>query len=216
MSYFFDWFDPEETAGLDEVAPVITLVSPEEFDGDFAVATVTPIIITVTDADPGLGLVTILVSGAGFSGTQLVYANGAFVSPFTASTASNITNGTTFSFKPAGGWEAGELEVTVIAMDGNGNMATYTNTWTVVPAEASSFNGAAPFRDSVWRWRRRLARQKCSVISVAIEDDYSDGPGFTLTALALELAKKPGLDRIPWRDGTYTIPSGSGTNSDGM
>lgn len=52
------------------------------------------------------------------------------------------------------------------------------------------------FRDSVWRWRRRPHRQKCSVFSVAVSDVGSDGPGFTLTALGLELGKKTGLDRI--------------------
>lgn len=71
------------------------------------------------------------------------------------------------------------------------------------------------FRDSVWRWRRRPSRQKCSVISVAIDDAYSPGPGFVLTALGLEIGRKPGLDRVPWRNGTSTTPSGSGSNSDG-
>jgi hypothetical protein len=64
-------------------------------------------------------------------------------------------------------------------------------------------SGQAPyeFRDSVWEWRRRLARQKCSVISVAIDDNYSDGPGFVLTALYLELGQKQGPNRSPWRGG---------------
>ena len=70
-------------------------------------------------------------------------------------------------------------------------------------------------RDRVWRWRRRLMRQKCSVISVAIDDNYTNGEGFTLTALALELAKKKGLDRSPWRGGTYSNTSGNGTLESG-
>lgn len=52
-----------------------------------------------------------------------------------------------------------------------------------------------PLRDSVWRWRRRPHRQKCSVFSIVVSDLASAGPGFTLVALGLELAKKPGLDR---------------------
>jgi hypothetical protein len=72
------------------------------------------------------------------------------------------------------------------------------------------------FRDSTWPWRRRLHRQKCSVVSVAVDDNYTDGEGFTLTALALELAKKPGLDRSPWRGGTYTNTSGSGSIDSGV
>jgi hypothetical protein len=71
------------------------------------------------------------------------------------------------------------------------------------------------FADSTWPWRRRLFRRKCSVISIAIDDNYTNGEGFTLTALALELAKKPGLDRIPWRSGTYTNTGGSGSSETG-
>lgn len=70
-------------------------------------------------------------------------------------------------------------------------------------------------RDSVWRIRRRLSRQKCSVISIAIDDNYTDGEAFTLTALGLELAKKPGLDRMPWRGGSYTNTGGSGSSDTG-
>lgn len=71
------------------------------------------------------------------------------------------------------------------------------------------------FRDSVWPWRRRLARQKCSVISIAIDDNSTNGEGFTLTALALELAKKKGLDRSPWRGGTYSNTGASGSSETG-
>jgi hypothetical protein len=63
--------------------------------------------------------------------------------------------------------------------------------------------------DSVFRFRRRPARQKCSVFSVAISDAYSDGPGFTLVALGLELAKKSGLDRVP------AVTGGSETSNRG-
>ncbi len=69
--------------------------------------------------------------------------------------------------------------------------------------------------DSTWPWRRRLFRRKCSVISVAIDDAYTNGEGFTLTALALELAKKPGLDRTPWAGGTYSNTGGSGSSETG-
>lgn len=52
-------------------------------------------------------------------------------------------------------------------------------------------------RDSVWRWRRDPRIQKCSVFSPVISDAGSNGPGFTLTALGLKLARKAGLDRMP-------------------
>jgi hypothetical protein len=71
------------------------------------------------------------------------------------------------------------------------------------------------FRDAVWRWRRRLQRQKCSVISIAIDDNYTDGEGFVLTALALEIGRKQGLDRIPWRGGSSTTPHGTNDSGNG-
>lgn len=57
-------------------------------------------------------------------------------------------------------------------------------------------------RDSVWRWRRMPRKQKCSVFSITISDNFTDGPGFVLTALGLELARKSGLDRIAVPGGT--------------
>lgn len=61
--------------------------------------------------------------------------------------------------------------------------------------------------DSVWRWRRRPRRQKCSVFSIAISDLGSDTKGFRLTTLGLELGKKTGLDRIPAAGGTNSYRS---------
>lgn len=57
-------------------------------------------------------------------------------------------------------------------------------------------------RDSVWRFRRMPRKQKCSVFSVSISDNNTDGPGFALVALGLELARKSGLDRIAVPGGT--------------
>ena len=70
-------------------------------------------------------------------------------------------------------------------------------------------------RDSVWRWRRRLNRQKCSVLSISLDDNYSDGPGFTLTAIGLDIGKKSGLDRMPWRGGTSVTAQGTTTIRNG-
>lgn len=55
----------------------------------------------------------------------------------------------------------------------------------------------ATLNDSVWRWRRRPRRQKCSVFSVAVSDLGTTNEGFTLTTLGLEIGRKTGLDRIP-------------------
>lgn len=60
-------------------------------------------------------------------------------------------------------------------------------------------------RDTVWRWRRMPRKQKCSVFSVTISDNNTDGAGFSLVALGLELAKKPGLDRT-------AVPGGTNVN----
>lgn len=214
-TYLSGWFDPDVLSAVDNDAPVITLVSPADFDDDYTIAAVTPIIIDITDTTPGVGSVLITISGAGFTNTVVVY-NNAYLAPFSSSTTASITDGTRFTFIPTGGWVPGEIEVFVLAIDVAGNIAADTFTWTIdAPEAGDDLTGNAPFRDSVWRWRRRLNRQKCSVISVAIDDAYTPGPGFTLTALAVEVARKPGLDRVVWRNGTGTNPTGSGSRSDG-
>lgn len=206
MTYFDGWFDPD--VAVDTVAPTITLISPPEPD----LETSDSIVIDVTDAS-GLGPVTILITGTGFSGTQVVYTGSTFVSPFTSGVRATIADGYRFTFSTT--WLAGEISVSVLAVDTDGNFATDTFTWDIeAPAPGDDLT-PQPFRDSVWRWRRRLNRQKCSVISVAIDDAYTAGPGFTLTALALELGRKSGLDRVPWRNGTHVNPTDSGSNSDG-
>lgn len=58
--------------------------------------------------------------------------------------------------------------------------------------------------DLVWDWQRDPAIQKCTAISIAVQDYNTDGPGFELAALTLELARKPGLNRGPTRSGTGT------------
>jgi hypothetical protein len=61
-----------------------------------------------------------------------------------------------------------------------------------------------PIKDNTWEWDRDPARQKCSVFSLAISDNYTSGPGFVLTAICLRLAKKEGLNKTPERDGSST------------
>lgn len=53
------------------------------------------------------------------------------------------------------------------------------------------------FRDGVFKFRRRPARQKCSVFSIEFSDQAAPHSGFEPVVVALELAIKPGLDRIP-------------------
>lgn len=54
-------------------------------------------------------------------------------------------------------------------------------------------------RDSVWRWRRRTARQKCSSFSVEISDNGATGRSFTPVLMALEIGRRGGVDRVPAR-----------------
>lgn len=80
------------------------------------------------------------------------------------------------------------------------------DTWGAATWGAGSWGDTSgyPHEDSVWRWRRRPARQKCSVFSVAISDASTNGPGFKLVALGLEFARKQGLDRVPSITGGIT------------
>lgn len=80
-----------------------------------------------------------------------------------------------------------------------------TDTWGAATWGAGTWGDTAndTMHDSVWRWRRRPRRQKCSVFSVAVSDrGLTNTRGFVLTVLGLELAKKPGLDRVPGAGGT--------------
>lgn len=207
MGYFEGWFDADGDSG-DTTAPTITKITPASFDPVYSVARVEPVVVDITDASPGLALISVI------TGSSVIYfgtPTGAYGSSYlTTSTITAISNGYRLSILPIAGWSAGALTIVVTAMDGDGNASSLTISLTV-PAAAADTEDASPqdFRDSVWRWRRRLRRQKCSVISVAIDDNYSNGPGFVLTALSLELGKKRGLDRVPWRAGTTINTHGS-------
>lgn len=61
--------------------------------------------------------------------------------------------------------------------------------------------------DLTWDWQRDPAIQKCNAISISIEDVNTSGPGFVLSAITLELARKPGLHRGPERTGTGSYRS---------
>ena len=83
-----------------------------------------------------------------------------------------------------------------------------TDTWGAATWGAGTWGDTASSsftRDSVWRWRRMPRKQKCSVFSIVISDNFTDGPGFSLVALGLELARKTGLDRI-------AVPGGTNVN----
>lgn len=53
--------------------------------------------------------------------------------------------------------------------------------------------------DAVWRWRRRLSRQKCNALSVEFSDLADPGFSFVPVVVAFEVGRRGGLDRIPAR-----------------
>lgn len=211
-SWFGNWMGAVAGSG-DTTAPTVTKVSPAAFNPSYSVAQSEPVVVDITDATPGLGFMVVT------SGDSVVYygtPTGAYGTAYLGSTVTAITNGYRLSILPADGWSSGTLTLTVAALDSVGNLTTLVISL-MVPAADQETIQALPLdlRDSVWRWRRRLRRQKCSVVSIAIDDNYSDGPGFVLTALSLEIGRKKGLDRTPARGGTNTNSAGSGTTGNG-
>lgn len=220
MGFFGAYFgaDPGGGGGGDP-PPVITLVSPSSpsgFSATYTTARATPVVIDIVDTTNDIGYIAVLARLPGEAYHLVV--QGDITADYeaeydSASTVTAITDGMRLSILPDGKWPPGALSLLVIAVGDTGSEANDTFTWIIqAPAQTES---SADVRDSVWRWRRRLNKQKCSVISVAIDDNYSDGPGFTLTALALEIGRKPGLDRIAWRGGSNTNTSGSGDINNG-
>lgn len=212
MGYFEGWFDNDGSV-IDESPPTITKVSPASFDADYSVARVTPVVIDITDATPGVDFIVVT------SGSTLVYygtPTGSWGADYTGSSFTAISGGYRLSILPTAGWPSGALSLLITGIDSHGNLATLTVSLTVPSAAQDSLQASTwMFRDSVWRWRRRLSRPRCSVVSVAIDDNYTEGPGFILTALALEIGRKTGLDRVPWRAGTTTSVHGTTTISNG-
>jgi hypothetical protein len=53
--------------------------------------------------------------------------------------------------------------------------------------------------DSVWRWVRRLSRQKCNAVSIEISFNSADGLGAVPTVIMLEVGNRNTLDKVPTR-----------------
>jgi hypothetical protein len=212
MSYLETWVDDDAGGGGpgDTAPPVIVKDSPTDFDTDPGVAATEPIVIDITD-ETGLSFFAIT------RGATLVYSgtgvSGSFQPGYSASSITPVVGGYRLSVVPVPSWGSGTVTLVVSAVDTGGNLTTVTVSLPLPPGAESGLPGF--FRDNVWRWRRRLNRQKCSVISVAIDDRYAPNAGFTLTAISVEAGRKRGMDRAPWRGGGYTNSSGSGTSGNG-
>ena len=84
----------------------------------------------------------------------------------------------------------------VWAADGNLNPSTWGDlTWGAGTWGDSGSDGDPAVRDRVLYVRRRLARQKCSRLSIDIRDDGQAIEGPALTTLSLEFGRKTGLMR---------------------
>lgn len=123
-----------EFAGLPVThPPVATLVSP-------APPTITQaasVTIDVTDDDGDLAGVAITANG------EPVYTTaGGFVSPYTGSSTSGVTNGTRFVVTRTGGWLAGSLAINVLATDARAQSRAYSFLWSSVTVPT--------FHDPVW------------------------------------------------------------------
>lgn len=106
--------------------PVVTVVAPAvgSLDGPFTLASETPVVIDVTDADGDLALVIITVKMALQVQTDVIFDGAEFVWPYNtdASTRVAIENGYRFTFIPREGW-GGDIEaLRVFAVDATGLM----------------------------------------------------------------------------------------------
>lgn len=54
-------------------------------------------------------------------------------------------------------------------------------------------------KDSVWRWTRRLSRQKCSAISIEIQISSRYGKAVVPTVIMLEIGNKNTMQKVPTR-----------------
>jgi hypothetical protein len=119
-------------AGGDSTAPTVTIVSPTPgvapgdaggFPADAAAAALTPIVLEVTDADPGAALVVVTASYAGVDAEEVVYRAGAFRGNYVSSSWQvAITDGVRLSCLRTGGWP-GAPTFHIHAIDGDGNEA---------------------------------------------------------------------------------------------
>lgn len=122
----------------DEVPPVLTVISPTPgvaagapggFPADPTAAANTPIILRVTDVDPGNRYIVIIATLAN-GHEEVVYRRGAFRGGYVASIETAITYGVELTVSRAGGWPfnpspslGGTIVFVLDALDQAGNLA---------------------------------------------------------------------------------------------
>jgi len=125
--------------GGDTTPPVVTIVSPDPnvtpgdsggFPRSPAAAKVTPIVLQVTDVDPGTAYIAIIAKFANSDDDreEVVFRRGTFKSPYISNSYyASIANGYQFTILRDGGWPAGtgvagDIVFYVDTVDGDGNL----------------------------------------------------------------------------------------------
>lgn len=144
------WGTAPESAG-DSTAPTIAAISPTPgvapgvaggFPASYSDAKATPIVLDITDADPGLAF---LVVTNETDGAATVYRGSNYLGDYVeASSSKSIANGVELSILPASGWPAAAdrsaqnpIKLRVDAIDGAGNLASSSFVWTLPAAQTA-------------------------------------------------------------------------------
>lgn len=88
------------------VAPVVTIVSPEE---DSDIAPDTPLVVDITDDEGLFVLTTLRVSFVGRPVEEVIFRNDGFAANYVDSTRVDIANGYRFTLVRTGGWPASPI-----------------------------------------------------------------------------------------------------------
>jgi hypothetical protein len=144
--------------GGDMTAPTIAVVSPtpstppgtdDGFPADFTSAAATPIIIDITDADPGVAFIVITNET---SGEVTVFRGLNFLGDYIAEGSSDaISDGYELSILPSAGWPKPSdvtaqsfIKLRVDAIDGAGNWATASFVWTLPAPQTAVVPSSEP------------------------------------------------------------------------
>jgi hypothetical protein len=134
-----NWFDPwieDGGGGGDATPPTITIVSPDidddpgnagAFSADWEIARMTPIVLEITDAAPGIEYACLVCRYPGAVDEITVYRRGAFRGQFLGLSSVITDTGTTLrlSILPLNGWPSSDavsdivFDVDVVDSDGN-------------------------------------------------------------------------------------------------
>ncbi len=151
--------------GGDSVAPAISLVSPTGFAP--VIQSDTPIVLTISDDDPGIAFVTITVKYKNVIDPVVLYDNG-FSSSFTNSTIL----GDTYTLRANRGWVGTIENLKIRAIDGDGNLISVGYTLTM-PAVVD-ITGLMPLTPGASLERVDRVRQTVSRIYSQFMVGYSE------------------------------------------